>query len=77
MTENEAREALAKMYYTLFTGSPVLNHLMDTFAWPPISVPGDPFASHVRIGELNVMRHIQGMMAAGANPKLISPVMVE
>ena len=55
-------------------GRVMFEDLSDKFLYPELYVPGDPGGSHVRIGEANVIRHCQGILAVAANPKVLSVV---
>jgi hypothetical protein len=74
MTDDE-RIQMASLYARVLQGTvdgrAFFEALCDTFLYPDLAVPGDPYASHVRIGEANVIRHCQGLLAVAANPKVL------
>ena len=51
-----------KRLFSTPDGKAVLGELKIVFEEPKINVPGDPFATHVRVGQLEVLQYITEVM---------------
>lgn len=69
---DEARLRLAQTYHRVFgtpEGRTVLQHLREVFMEQERFVPGDPYHTHVRVGEGRVIQHMDAMLRYAANPQ--------
>ena len=56
------RVGIFKRAFSTPDGKKALKELVDEFGSSAINIPGDPFGTHVRVGNIEVLRYIHDIM---------------